>query len=133
MTEAETMRALLIEHLERRLGKAQAVTEREVAKLIESMAEEKSRALLYVLEWSDSLFAAAAEADVLERVHGALVAKDSKATFETLKAHALDQALGKASRGQSSSSGTHNLVDRYTAAAWCEVAQLLRDIERGWV
>lgn len=81
---------------------------------------------LYVLEWSDDAFTAAAVVSVYSYVVAGLSSPDSKATLETTRDFAHKKVIDGAKNIKRSTSVLSNLAQAERTAAW---AQLLEDVE----
>lgn len=120
MSEAYKGKAAFIEHCEKFIAKGKTSIVGFRLELQEAVDP------LYVLEWSDHVFEAAAVVSVYSYVLRALVAPDSKATLESVRDYAHKKAIEGAKHIKRSVSVVSNLSAAERTAAW---ANLLEEVE----
>lgn len=79
---------------------------------------------LHALEYGDYVFEAAAIVYVYGRVLEAGCAEDSKMTLESLRTHALREALNRADSPKRSTSSTSKIAHEEITAAWVRVFKM---------
>lgn len=94
---------------------------------LDNHVERVQREPLEAMIWSKSVFQAAADLQVNRIVLDALTPEDTKATFASVREHAVNEVMRRSGNASSTStSPTSNLADLCVLVAWSELIEAMK-------